>query len=54
MIVNWFNLVASALYLYMAIQVLGGAEFSAVTQAMTYFVMAVVTLNYSFLFRKEE
>lgn len=51
--VNWFNLTASALYLYMAIQILCGTEYSAAAQAGTYFVIAVVMLNYSFLFKKE-
>lgn len=53
MYVNWLNLTASALYLCMAIQVLCGKEYSATVQAVNYFVIAVVMLIYSFLFKKE-
>lgn len=54
MIINWFNLVASALYLYLAIQVLCGATISVSGQVTMYITASVSLLYYSFLFKKED
>lgn len=51
--INWFNFIASALFLYMGVQILNGVKYDIYAQAFTYFSVAVALLNYSFLFEKE-
>ena len=51
--INWFNFIASVLFLYMGVQVLNGVKYDVYAQAFTYFSVAVVLLSYSFLFEKE-
>lgn len=52
--INWFNFIASALFLYMGVQILNGVKYDIYAQAFTYFSVAVALLNYSFLFKKED
>ena len=51
--INWFNFIASALFLYMGVQILNGVKYDIYAQAFTYFSVAAALLNYSFLFKKE-
>ncbi|MFD2868505.1 hypothetical protein ACFSY7_08335 [Kurthia populi] len=51
--INWFNFIASALFLYMGVQILNGVKYDIYAQAFTYFSVAVALLNYSFLFEEE-